>query len=796
MRRPLLFAALVPVLATCSTLAPIPSPEECRQDADCTEDGDVCAPETFICVPGNLSPPLAHLAFDIQEFDGSTLVWRTEVSGCDELVDASPQGLSIRRNDLQQTFELSAFVVEPSTPPLVSDLLPPGSELEVSQSARFGTLKPTRRRVQYPTFADDMMMELAPTIVRVPRYHPLDDLPAMLGPEGFVLWQVIPSTVPVDRAPMFQMIEPPVTQDACTTNEECCPDGDCDSNPNICLQSAGECTKIGNPRFAYGVVYDELASRAIAGDVTLVAADGGTTPGVDVTVQLRHADDPEGTQRLGVFALSDTPLSDRPPRCDGGGIGAGDQGDGCIAGEQFCDDETSQCQLALAGRAANEASSTDENGQFEISVYDYARPGDRGVMFLRWFRATVSATNGAVPTTSYEFVVSMPPADNLPQWDEKLCAPDWGTPLTAEFRLTGAPVTFVGKGAQAFECCDIGCLPATADAAAALPMPPKAAGCSGTTAAGATPSAVASAPAELAVEDEPAWEALGCILPMRDEDGNIGALEREASCVAGEDASVCTLPDLAGGPDGSPREYTLRIESPVGSVLRSIAMPITIDDATAMQELELPQRAILHGRVRLADALCDPDTIAQTQCGSERALVVAERLRMPGEQASTAVGPFFHEVETFYDPIAGRPGAYVLPLDPGVYLVTAIPASGSPGGPADIVPVRIGADETEHELDMTLREGVLVSLALRGDRSAFVTPLDVGSWRGQLTYPGTDDPIDLNEIGACLSAPEEGPIACKIRRLIPSATLTTSQVGNVRFTARAATEAAASCPGD
>jgi hypothetical protein len=169
---------------------------------------------------------------------------------------------------------------------------------------------------------------------------------------------------------------------------------------------------------------------------------------------------------------------------------------------------------------------------------------------------------------------------------------------------------------------------------------------------------------------------------------------------------------------------------------------------------------------------------------------------MADEDPADVVGPFFHQVPTFFDPIANLPGAYVLPLDPGgVYLVTALPAAGSPGGPAKFETIDLREDFADLQLDFDLPEGVLVTLEVGSfDRAAEFTPIDRGSWIGDIDHPGRPgEKVDLNRIGECLTPPSEGPLACKIRRLIPGASLTASQVGQLRFTARAAGQAAATC---
>lgn len=786
--------AVLAVLAACSTLAPLPASQECSADDDCSE-GFVCAP-TQVCVSGDSFPPLAHLAFDIQEFEGSTLVARAEVAGCDSLVQVgSSLELIVERLWYQQQFELSAYVTEPSDPPLVTELLPIGSELELSQSSRFANRPPTvRRRVGYPSFEDEMQMIVSPTVVRFPRYSPTDPVPKMLGPEGFIVWQVVPAQTPemLERAPMYQMLVPPVTQGFCGLDEECCPtDGGGEVTcPNFCYM--GQCTQIGNPRFAPGVVYDDDSNRELSGDVLLVRADGSSSPGSSVSVQLRHADDPAATpeERLGVYALSDVPVELREMQCS-----ASAPDDSCIPGESYCEPQNLQCKLALAGRAASTPRTTDDLGGWSARLYNYRFELDS---LDRWFTASVSRPTGAVPSTSATFKIRFPPEEmSEGMWEagHSLCMPDWGPPITAEVRITGEPVDFVGSGPGAFRCCDVGCLPRTADDAAMLTGPPRAAECNGTTAAGGVPSALVTSPARLTAEEQDAWTELGCVPPAEDGAGHIGALTRDIDCTASDETSTCLLTDLGAAADGGAREYALRIESPVGSVLRSVSMSLDVDaEAPLFQhDITLDTRVLLRGMVRVADSLCDPDTAAETNCGTEGALVLAERVRMPGEDPATTVGPFFHEVSTFYDPVAARPGAYVLPLDPGVYLVTALPASGSPGGPANIDVVDLRDTDGDEEKDFVLRPGVLVSLDIGPGRGPLVTPLDIGSWDGDLERPDDGGPIDLNLVGECLTPPEEGALACKIRRLISAANLPPNQTGIVRFTARAASGSSGNC---
>ncbi len=303
---------------------------------------------------------------------------------------------------------------------------------------------------------------------------------------------------------------------------------------------------------------------------------------------------------------------------------------------------------------------------------------------------------------------------------------------------------------------------------------------------------VLTAGIELSLEDAQRWTATGCALPELDDDGKIGTLRPAVQC-SDDPAATCTATGVALADDGGPRDYALRVETPPGSLVGSVREEITVQSGSApfVAIIDLPQRVLVSGRIRLDEATCEQIGAQATGCRAEAAVVLAERLRMPGESVQTVPGPYFHEVDAFFDPVTQERGRYVLPLDPGVYVVTALPASGAEGGPADVVAIDI-RDGQDTDLDLVLRQGILVTLNLCSgdnpstcfDRRTQVIPLDRGTW-GELEHPG--DPgrkIDLNAIGECLTPVPEGEQACKIRRLIPGTSLSAGQVGKLRFTAR------------
>jgi hypothetical protein len=236
-------------------------------------------------------------------------------------------------------------------------------------------------------------------------------------------------------------------------------------------------------------------------------------------------------------------------------------------------------------------------------------------------------------------------------------------------------------------------------------------------------------------------------------------------------------------------QYSVRVISPTGSVLQSIDTTIDIPvDVSDPIQIELPWRPIVRGRVTLPGSLCDESEEDDGDCGSEGAQILAERLRVADETTTNTPGPYFHQVATFRDPDLGH-GAYVLPLDPGVWIMTALPDAGTAGGPARYARVEI-LPEAEFEQNFTLDEGILVTFDLATfDRRSLVIPLDIGSWALQgLQHPDREleaDPedrlLDLMAPGECLGDAMRG---CSIRRLIAGTGLSPTQVGQVRFTAR------------
>jgi hypothetical protein len=126
--------------------------------------------------------------------------------------------------------------------------------------------------------------------------------------------------------------------------------------------------------------------------------------------------------------------------------------------------------------------------------------------------------------------------------------------------------------------------------------------------------------------------------------------------------------------------------------------------------------------------------------------------------------------------------------------MTALPDAGTAGGPALLTLVGVTQGQGIIEQNFSLEQGILVTIDVDSfDRRSTLLPLDIGSWRFQtdLQHPdreGEPDPadrlLDLMRPGECLTQSGDATTACQIRRLISGTSLSPSQVGQVRFTAR------------
>jgi hypothetical protein len=502
----------------------------------------------------------------------------------------------------------------------------------------------------------------------------------------------------------------------------------------------------------------------------VVKVQGDTLVGVDgIGLDLTYAKDPAPRVGLAPITVRDAVLP------------CSEDAD-CLAG-QLCDANRQICVLDLRGRKAAKSVTVEEgaNGEFELLAYAYC---EEGPVPSRTF--TLSTTGGAsagLPDVSYTFEQTFPdsPGGSLEPVDPpgKVCLPDWRPPDPEDpvtIDLTGDPVTLLGEDDASWTCCSTTCLPTSSEEE--IPPPIQETGCFGAAGSGSPPTL--SFEAVLPMADVEGWDALGCLpIEPKDADAGVAAIMRSTpTCTE----SPCEF-ELGRGPADAPLSYRLRVETPVGSVLASTVR----DEAHVVNDsfgrIGLKRRPIIRGVVRLPESLCEDDEGA---CGAERAVVMAERLYRKGKDAPDAPGPYFYTAETFFDPTTQSQGAFVLPVNPGVYVFTVLPAGVRNGGPAPFQVIDLSAVPDNHveELEITLDLGVTVSMRMRGfDRDATVLPLDTGTWSG-IGHPSENRELDLNDPEECYHPVGETQ-GCKIRTLIPPARqLYLNQVDETGFIAR------------
>lgn len=792
MKRAVSRLAVLTVLAGCSSLAPKPPEVECVTNDDCDQDpGFVC--DLGVCRDGGDPPPLAIIGFDLQEVAGGQAQFRAEVAGCDREVlseGTTIRVLSLPRGELARTLSLGV-----SADPITPNDSPLPATFTLSQGSRFAR-DTHRRQVTFDPLPEELLED---SLVQVawPRYVIDNDLPESLLEGGYLVWQTQPLSVE-DSAPAalrYQHLAPPVALTGeksreCASDLDCCVDASsCDAEDvrNACVLTLGACRQPFNEPVEYTYVYADACDRPIRGQVVTVDDQLqilGPLP--ETSIALRHAD-PNRVPPLGLPRLDVVPIAMRDRECT--------NDTGCAQG-LTCNEETEQCELPLAGLLAWTGTTPADpepglEGQFDARVYTYCDDLPTSEPLQRSFDVTVTPPEqSGLPSIILRADVDFAPLQAGGQkpnasFGGNLCVPAIGASRDITLALSGEPRTLLGG----YTCCDIDCLPRTEDDVDTPPAPPSQ--CAGAS-AGVTPTFRAESILQFDAARLEAWNAADspCVGLRPDEDGTtVGLLRRSGACGSLDDTGTISpqcelaLPDDAG----APRTYSLRIETPTGSVLGSLDdTELTVDAlaGTVLTEVQLPTRVLLHGRVDIES--CDEAEETDGDCGSPGAKVLAERLRMDGESEDNNAGPYFHQVSTFFDPTqppGQQAGAYVLPLDPGVWVVTALPDSGTGGGPAPIfvLDLRDGIDPPD--TDFTLEDGILVTVDVGSfDRRSQMIPLDTGSYT-DLENPDTGLPLDLGAAGQCLSS-EGAAAGCRIRRLVGGSSLPPSQIGQVRFTAR------------
>jgi hypothetical protein len=432
-----------------------------------------------------------------------------------------------------------------------------------------------------------------------------------------------------------------------------------------------------------------------------------------------------------------------------------DEGD-CLPG-WACNVEQGRCGLDLTGVSAGSTTSlADPPGAFPPAyLYTYCEgivaPVDP---LTRQFLVTVRPpAETGLPEVSYELAqdfIDPPQPGTLTELniETALCLPDWQPPMPVGFSVAGEPVPLTETDLGVYSCCSTECLPSTEPDVEPTP-PPTVESCHDF-------KRVRFETHWFNTEDAWLFGDPPCTpTAVANSDGSSGEFVRDITeC----DEEGCTAMLTIGEAIEDSRNYTVMIEQPAGSVFRSQRFNVALTpETTELPTFELEPRVLLRGQVVCAD----------TNCSAENAIVAAERLRTETD-GSDLPGPFY------FDTGVDAEGNFILPLDPGVYVITAYPAVGQPGAPSPFVYLDLREDSAQvSETDgvphaaledpLELDEGVLVRVLLRDfEVSTSVVPLDIGSWTYQSDFP---EEIDLNDPETCLGSSTRG---CQIRRMRPT----------------------------
>lgn len=493
--------------------------------------------------------------------------------------------------------------------------------------------------------------------------------------------------------------------------------------------------------------------RAIIGSMGTVGILGGAVvEGADIEFTYNEA-----------IATPQTVIGTPPPCVEG------EDEDSCPPG-WACND--GQCGLDLTGVRAGSAKSDVDGRVPQAQLYTYCE----GIIstlddpLVRQLRVRVAPPpESGLPTMIYDLAQEFPDPTQPGLLDEVnlpggLCLPNWQAPFSVGFSLLGSPVALTETDLGVYECCSTECLPSTETDVEPTP-PPSIESCQS--------FASVSFETRWFNQDPVEWSFAGCIDTAANSDGSSGTYSYSVSACE-EDGCAAML--TMGAVEDENRNYTVTIEQPNESVFRSDRFNVSITpETTELPTFELKPRVLLRGQI-----VC-----ATTGCSAENAVIAAERLHAE-DGDETLPGPFL-----FYTRVDAE-GNFVLPVDPGLYVITAYPAVGQPGGPApfEILDLREdspmledvdGVPHANLSSPLELDDGVLVRVQLRDFAvSTGVTPIDTGSWTYQSNLP---EGVDLNDPETCLGKEVRG---CQIRRILPptAAPIPILVSGSFQFTTR------------
>lgn len=756
------------LLLACSTLAEVEQVTKCVSDKECDDKvpGQVCG--GGICYDASL-PDRTAIGLDVLG-NGVESNFRVELRGVDSSVlriDRTPIRYSVSLDD--RTLENNDVI------PGVRDHL----QISLSETYRSGDKDRTVALAGDLSLSQNSRLgreAVTNNLLRVDLVDPMT-MQAVVDPKVVVPWARYEREDDGNDIPLLLAIDADDALD---------PDTNIQVNRGIVYRQLVRPQLEGVDTHAFEMHTRRECHRKINGDVLLV---DGSTPQNPVDLSFRHARrdpeagaicDPEpetGTPAVcspqTIAALTSLPecitANDCPrpygcyPSGDSKRCGC-DSDDECPLG-QVCELTSKRCALDLGDLVATKgitSAVTPEGNRYDAWFYTYCESdleADREMDFVvSAAPRNIDGTGPApLPPLTYRTTIGFTWDNGMPKaiTPSRVCLPTWAPPQSLAFALSSPPQQlYTDAKGRPWVCCTSACLDsvATTDPATPPDICPLGAIITARTVFTREPLAWKDATCMDLERNDPA-------LPEGSQRVTYGPLDRSSCTQAGTPCEI----SLSHG--DSSLEYEIRIEPPVGSLVRSAILPPQLVDAstTSVAPVELEYRVLVRGQVRLPSGEEDCSDIVACLPNAE---VMAERLHLPDEDPATTLGPYFFTAPT----IPGSPGDFVLAVNPGVYLLTALPQSGSQGGPARIAvyDLRLGSPLVKTQgpiptadLDpIELEPGKLVTIELDNfDRSSVAVPLDLSSWKGQI--PGYPD-LDLNAPDTCYGTTGRG---CQIRRM-------------------------------
>lgn len=768
----------------------------CNVDADCEAD-ELC--QSGECYRNTLAVP-AQVGIDVS-FESNEGDFRVELKGSDRLVervvDEPPARFRVRLSNGPKPSDDD----EPRDPGVrdrlelaVTERYELAGDLKIDRLAATLVLEQSSRLRREPLRSEGTYTPLGPDdadtalVLQWPRYDPKDsDEPLLLGirPGATTV-----NNETVERGPIHRQLVR-VEQGLASTQEF----------PNITTHQDCHRKLVGN------VVVGDNAALPARVSVELLHTHSPPDDGksvCDPTTDVQAVCEPSTIHPNELPPCTSATDCPEPYGCyptgDSKRCGCNSD-DECRTG-QICELGSHRCALDLIGKPATLGAVPTEEGKstFDAWVYTYCDDDlevDREMSFVLRSSSvglddgdmTTPLPASPLPALSFDVTVDIPAStDNTIKLPGNLCFPEWDPPRELTLDITSKPrEVFRDDMDRPWVCCTTECL------GMMLTEPPP---------APATCPVAGALTARTLYTPDPALALANNCLPLTRLDSAaepgsqwvLGGKTTLGNCVGqGGNPAACTI---SLSPGDLFREYELRLEPPVGSLVRSTSYAAVVgQDNPSLPAPPIEYRVLLRGTVALeaiqdaAGAEDEPTVCANLTNCSAQAEILAERIRLPGDDATTVLGPYFYTTRT----IEGS-GEFVLPVNPGVYLVTALPAISTPGGPAKIAVLDLRLDsslvDTSGEIPtatlkdplLLVQNGQFVIFELAGfDFASVATPFDLGSWSG-LRFGGRE--LDLNDPRTCYGDPGRG---CSIRRLrAGNSGLALTQEEFVKFIARAA----------